>query len=247
MDSARLPGKALLDLNGKSVIRRVYENVRGAIQGDVFIASPDEEIIRECKSFGAPAVLTARGLPSGTDAIADALRSIDPGGGAYDVVVNFQGDGVNVDPRVNLPLIEMAERDGCDMATCGMAFQSEHDVPDPNMVKIVMGLRPGETEGRALYFTRAAAPYIRDPERSGINRDFYHHVGIYVFKAEALRRMVSLPEGVLEAREKLEQLRMLENGMTIRAKIIDRLKLIDDAPADVNTPEEYEEAKKWIR
>jgi 3-deoxy-manno-octulosonate cytidylyltransferase (CMP-KDO synthetase) len=83
-------------------------------------------------------------------------------------------------------------------------------------------------------------------ERAGINKDFYHHIGIYVFKASSLARVASLPEGTLEAREKLEQLRMLENGMTIRAKLIDRLKLIDEAPADVNTQEEYEAVKKWI-
>jgi 3-deoxy-manno-octulosonate cytidylyltransferase (CMP-KDO synthetase) len=246
LDSARLPRKALLDLGGKSLIQRVYEHVSGALMGDVAVASPDEEIIAECERFGARAGLTARGLPSGTDAIADALRRLDPGGAKYDIVVNFQGDSVNVDPRVNLPLVEIVERGGCDMATCGMIFSSEREIADPNMVKIVMGLRPGETEGRALYFTRAVAPYVRDPEREGVNRDFYHHIGIYAFSADSLRRMVSLPEGVLEAREKLEQLRMLENGMTILAKLIGSLKLIEEAPADINTPEEYEEAKKWI-
>jgi len=246
MNSARLPGKALLDLNGKSIVRRVYENVSEAFPGDVAVVSPDEEIMDACRACGARAVMSARGLPSGTDAIADALRILDPDGSRYDIVVDFQGDSVNVDPRVNLPLMDIVRRTGCDMATCGMVFSSGRDVADPNMVKIVMSLRPGETEGQALYFTRAAAPFIRDPERSGINKDFYHHIGIYVFKAESLRRAVSLPEGVLEAREKLEQLRMLENGMTIRAKLVDRLKLIEEAPADINTPEEYETAKKWI-
>jgi 3-deoxy-manno-octulosonate cytidylyltransferase (CMP-KDO synthetase) len=246
MNSYRLPGKALLDINGKSLVRRVYENVSGVFPGDVAVVSPDIEIMDECEKFGVRAVRSGRGLPSGTDAIADALRQMDPGGDEYDIVVDFQGDSVNVDPRVNLPLIDIVRGTGCDMATCGMKFGDEREALDPNMVKIVMGLRPGETEGRALYFTRAAAPYIRDPERSGINRDYYHHIGIYVFRAESLRRVVSLPEGVLESREKLEQLRMLEAGMTIRAKLIDRLKLIEEAPADINTPEEYEAAKKWI-
>jgi 3-deoxy-manno-octulosonate cytidylyltransferase (CMP-KDO synthetase) len=244
--SARLPGKALLDINGKSLLQRVFENVSGAILGDVAVASPDEEVIDACGVFGARAVLTAKGLPSGTDAIADALRIIESRGGKYDIVVDFQGDNVNVDPRVNIPLIEMIERTGCDMATCGMVFGSPQNIADPNMVKIVMGLRQGETEGRALYFTRAAAPYVRDPERTGVNKDYYHHIGIYVFKAQSLARVASLPEGALEAREKLEQLRLLENGMTIRAKLIERLKLIDEAPADVNTQEEYEAVKRWI-
>ncbi|MDR2180627.1 MAG: 3-deoxy-manno-octulosonate cytidylyltransferase [Synergistaceae bacterium] len=246
ISSERLPRKALLDINGKSLLQRVFENVRAAISGDVAVASPDEEIIDACGAFGARAVLTAKGLPSGTDAIADALRVIQSRDGEYDVVVDFQGDNVNVDPRVNLPLIDMIARTGCDMATCGMVFRSPGEVADPNSVKIVMGLRQGETEGRALYFTRAAAPYVRDPERVGVNKDYYHHIGIYVFKASSLARVASLPEGVLEVREKLEQLRMLENGMTIRAKIIERLKLVDEAPADVNTPEEYEAVKKCI-
>ncbi|GHS96804.1 3-deoxy-manno-octulosonate cytidylyltransferase [Synergistales bacterium] len=246
MNSSRLPGKALLDIGGKSLIQRVYENVLSAIDCDVVIASPDEGIIRACDGFGARAVLTARGLPSGTDAIADALRKIDPNGRLYDRVVNFQGDSVNVNPRVTWPLIDMVGRTGCDMATCAALFDSECDVTDPNNVKVVMGLKPDQTEGRALYFTRAAAPYIRDPERRDINRDFYHHIGIYVFKTESLHRFVSLPEGVLEARERLEQLRMIENGMTIHAKLVARLKITDGAPADVNTPEEYEMTKKSL-
>ena len=109
-----------------------------------------------------------------------------------------------------------------------------------------MGIKDGETEGRCLYFTRAAAPYIRNPEKS-MTHNFYHHIGIYVFKASSLQKMVSLPVGVLEDREALEQLRALEAGMTIRAKVVDNIKLIEEAPADINTPEEYEEAKKWIK
>ena len=109
-----------------------------------------------------------------------------------------------------------------------------------------MGLAKGQKEGRCLYFTRAVAPYTRDPEKCD-NQDYYHHIGIYVYKASSLKRFVSLPVGVLEKRESLEQLRALENGMTIRAKIIDKIKLIDEAPADVNTPEEYQAALKWIK
>ena len=140
----------------------------------------------------------------------------------------------------------MVEDTGCDIATCGMVFKSEKDVENPNNVKIVMGIKDGETEGRCVYFTRANAPYIRNPEKSK-SHNFYHHIGIYVYKAESLKRMVSLPVGVLEDREALEQLRAIEDGMTIRAKVISGMKLIQEAPADINTIEEYEEAKKWIK
>ncbi len=246
MASTRLPNKPLLDINGKTLIQRVYEHVKAAVPGDIVIAAGDQIIVDEAKKFGAQAVLTDSSLPSGTDRIAAALKKIDPNGTQYDIVVNFQGDGINVDPKVNLGLIEMIQRTDCDIATCGMVFKNEKDIADPSMVKICMGLRNDETEGRCLYFTRAAAPYIRNPEKCP-NKDFYHHIGIYVFKASSLKKMVSLPVGVLEERESLEQLRALENGMVIRAKIIDNLKLVQEAPADINTPEEYQEALKWIK
>lgn len=246
MASTRLPNKPLLDINGKTLIHHVYEHVKAAVPGDIVIAAGDKEIIEEAQKFGAKAILTDPKLPSGTDRIAAALQEIDPDGSKYDIVVNFQGDGINVDPKVNLDLIEMIERTDCDIATCGMVFKDEKDITDPSMVKICMGLREGETEGRCLYFTRAAAPFIRNPEKCK-NHDYYHHIGIYVFKATSLKKMVSLPVGVLEEREALEQLRALENGMTIRAKVIENMKLIEKAPADINTPEEYAEACKWIK
>lgn len=246
MAATRLPNKPLLDINGKSAIQRVYENVKAVIPGDVVVAAGDQAIVDECAKFGAKAVLTDPKLPSGTDRIAAALKEIDPDGSKYDIVVNFQGDNINVDPKVNLPLIEMVEKTGCDIATCGRVMLDEKDINDPNMVKIVMGIKDGETEGRCVYFTRASAPYIRNPEKS-MTHNFYHHIGIYVFKASSLQKMVSLPVGVLEDREALEQLRALEAGMTIRAKVVDNIKLIEEAPADINTPEEYEEAKKWIK
>ena len=246
MASTRLPNKPLCDINGKTLINRVYENVCKAIKGDVYVAAGDQVILDECAKFGAKAILTDPSLPSGTDRIAAALKTIDPDGSKYDIVVNFQGDALNVDPDINNQLIEMIERTDCDIATCGMVFKNEKDVADPTMVKIVMGLREGEQEARCLYFTRAAAPYIRDPEKCD-NHDFYHHIGIYVYKASSLQKFVSLPVGILEKRESLEQLRALENGMSIRARIVDNIKLVDQAPADVNTPEEYEAALKWIK
>ena len=246
MASSRLPNKPLLDINGKTLIQRVYEHVKNNVPGDVVIAAGDQVIVDEAKKFGAKAVLTDPKLPSGTDRIAAALQKIDPDGTKYDIVVDFQGDGVNVDPKVNLGLIDMIQKTDCDIATCGMVFKNQKDIADPSMVKIAMGLHPGEKEGRCLYFTRAAAPYVRDPEKCK-NQDYYHHIGIYVFKASSLKKMVSLPVGVLEARESLEQLRALENGMTIRAKIVDDMKLVKEAPADINTPEEYKEALKWIK
>lgn len=246
MASTRLPNKPLIDINGKTLIQRVYENVKKTVPGDIIVAAGDQVIVDECKKFGAKAVLTDPALPSGTDRIAAALKEIDPDGSKYDIVVNFQGDGLNVDPAVNNELIEMIERTDCDIATCGRIFANKDEAENPTNVKIVMGLRDGETEGRCLYFTRAVAPYTRNPERCK-NQDLYHHIGIYVYKASSLKKFVELPVGVLENRESLEQLRALENGMTIRAKVISKMVLDERAPADINTEEELTEARKYIR
>lgn len=246
--ATRLPNKPLLNINGKTLVQRVYENVEKAMKGktDIAVAAGDQKIVDEVQKFGGTAILTDPNLPSGTDRIAAALKVLDPKGEKYDIVVDFQGDNLNVDPAVCLPLVEMVQKTDCDIATCGMIIKNEEDKNNPNVVKIVMGLKEGEKEAPCLYFTRATAPYTRDPEKCK-NQDLYHHIGIYVFKAASLQKMVSLPRGVLEARESLEQLRALENGMKIRARIIDKIKLIDEAPADINTPEDLENSLPFIK
>lgn len=247
--ATRLPNKPLLQINGKSLVQRVYENVEKAMAGktDIAIAAGDQAIVDECNKFGAKAILTDPNLPSGTDRIAAALKVLDPTGEKYDIVVDFQGDNLNVDPSVCLPLVEMMQqRQDCDIATCGMVIKNDEDKNNPNVVKIVMGLRNGEKEGRCLYFTRATAPYTRNPEKCP-NQDLYYHIGIYVFRAQSLKKMVSLPAGVLEKREALEQLRALENGMNIRAMLIDKIKLIEEAPADINTEEDLKNSLPWIK
>lgn len=246
MASTRLPNKPLLDINGKTLVQRVYENVKKVVPGDIIVAAGDEAIVKECEKFGAKAILTDPSLPSGTDRIAAALKEIDPNGDKYDIVVNFQGDSINVDPEINNKLIEIVEKTGCDIATCGMIFKNKEDAENPANVKIIMGLREGEIEGRCLYFTRAVAPYTRNPEKVK-NQDLYHHLGIYVYKASSLRKIVNLPVGVLENREALEQLRALENGMYIRAKIVESLKLNQQAPADIDTEEDLILARKYIK
>ena len=131
MAATRLPNKPLLDVNGKSIIQRVCENVKAAIDTDIAVAAGDQAIVDECNKFGVTAILTDPALPSGTDRIAAALKLLDPDGSKYDIVVDFQGDNLNVDPKVNLPLIEMIERTDCDIATCGMVIKNEADKSNP--------------------------------------------------------------------------------------------------------------------
>ena len=245
MASQRFPNKPLCDINGKSLIQRVYEHVLATEVGDVIIAAGDESIIEHCKSFHAEAILTDPKLPSGTDRIAAALKIIDPSHKKYDYVVNFQGDNLNVDPKINIKLIDLAQRTNADLTTAAKIITQEEEKTNPHIVKIAMGLRQGEREGRCLYFSRATIPFTREPEDCA-NQDLYHHIGVYCFHAESLQRMVSAPEGVLENRERLEQLRLLELGMTCYATVIDKVKLIEDAPADINTKEEYTEALKYF-
>ena len=246
LKSTRLPNKPLAMINGKPLIQHVYEhaiNVHPA--ADVYIASGDQEILDAAQKFGAQCLLTDASLPSGTDRIAAALKQIDPDGTRYDIVVNFQGDGINVDPALNLKLVDLMEKTGADIVTVGMKITDPKEMENPNYVKIAMGLKEGESYGRALYFSRSRVPFNRD---NVAGFEFaYWHIGIYVYRAEALRKFVAAPVGVLEQIEKLEQLRALENGMTIYAQIVENIKLVDKAPADINTPEELAEAQKYMR
>ena len=136
--ATRLPNKPLLNINGKTLVQRVYENVEKALGGksDIAIAAGDQAIVDECNKFGATAILTDPALPSGTDRIAAALKVLDPKGEKYDIVVDFQGDNLNVDPAVCLPLVEMVQKTDCDIATCGMIIKNEDDKNNPNVVKI---------------------------------------------------------------------------------------------------------------
>jgi len=244
LNSTRLPNKPLAIVNNKTVIQHVYEHAISVHpKEDVYIAAGDPEILDEAKKFGAQCVLTPAALPSGTDRIVCALDQIDPSGTKYDVIVNFQGDGINVDPKLNLRLVQLLEQTNADWVTVGKKITDPNEIQNPNYVKIALGLNPGQDFGRALYFSRSPIPFNRDniPEKNFA----YWHIGIYVYKTEALRRFVSCPVGILEATEKLEQLRALENGMSIYALIVPSIKLIENAPTDINTPEELAEAQKY--
>ena len=244
LKSARLPNKPLAVINGKPLIQHVYEHaIQVHPKEDVYIAAGDKEIVDLAHSFGAQAILTDASLPSGTDRIVAAMNEIDPTGTRYDIVVNFQGDGINVDPKLNNRLVELLEKTGADWMTVGKKITDSDQIKNPATVKIAMGLRSGEDYGRALYFSRSPVPFNRD---AGKCLEAYWHIGIYVYRLAALKKFVSSPVGVLEQTEKLEQLRALENGMSIYALIVPSVKLIEEAPADINTPEELAEAQRFM-
>ena len=232
MASTRLPGKPLADIAGLPMIVRVWRQAVAAGVGPVVVAAAEGEIVQAIEEAGGRAVLTAPGLPSGSDRIYAALQAVDPEG-AYDTVVNLQGDLPALDPDVIRAVVDALAATGADIATLAAEIDDDAERDNPNVVKPVVAWDASGERGRALYFTRTRAPYGDGP--------LYHHIGIYAFKRAALRRFVELEPSPLEKREKLEQLRALEAGQTIAVA------RVDEVPLSVDTPEDLEKARAWLR
>src|ERR1700733_4442576 len=228
MAATRLPGKPLADIAGRPMVVRAWQSAMDAATGPVAVAAGDAEIVSVVARHGGTAVLTDPALPSGTDRVFAAVEMIDPDG-AHDAVVNLQGDLPLLDP-VQLRIVkETLEKSGADIATLAAPITDAADFDNPNVVKPVVAWADDGARGRALYFSRARAPYGDGP--------YYHHIGIYAFRREALKFFVSLTPSPLEKREKLEQLRALEAGMSI---VVAR---VDEAPLSVDTPEDLEKVR----
>jgi 3-deoxy-manno-octulosonate cytidylyltransferase (CMP-KDO synthetase) len=229
MASTRLPGKPLADIGGVPMIVRVARQARAAGIGPVVVAAGEPEIAAAVAADGGRAVLTDPDLPSGSDRIWAALAAADPDG-RHDVVVNLQGDLPALDPaQIRAAAAALQE---ADIATLAAPIDNDADRANPAVVKAVVAWNRDETLGRALYFTRAAAP-------AGEGR-LWHHVGLYAYTRAALARFVALPPSPLEQREKLEQLRALEAGMTITVA------RVDEAPLSVDTPADLEKARRLL-
>jgi len=216
--STRLPGKPLLDIGGRTMIQRVVERACASGADEVLVATDDERIAAAVHDPRRPgraiAILTDPDLPSGTDrvAVVAALR----GWSAETVVVNVQGDEPFLPPALVAQAAQLLEGDpAAQVATLATPIESLDEFMDPNVVKVVTAL-----DGAALYFSRAPVPWSRDGAPAGLasQREFagaMRHVGLYAYRADALRRITSLPPTALEQREKLEQLRALEHGIRI--------------------------------
>jgi 3-deoxy-manno-octulosonate cytidylyltransferase (CMP-KDO synthetase) len=230
MASTRLPGKPLALIGGIPMIVRVWRQAVAAGLGPVVVAAAEREIVEAIEAAGGKAVMTAPDLPSGSDRIFAALEAVDPQG-AHDAVVNLQGDLPAIDPSAIRASVEALG--SADIATLAAEIGDAADAGNPNVTKAVVAWEAGGRLGRALYFTRARAPYGEGP--------LFHHVGIYAFRREALKRFVALAPSPLEKREKLEQLRALEAGMTIAVA------RVEEVPLSVDTPEDLERARAWCR
>jgi 3-deoxy-manno-octulosonate cytidylyltransferase (CMP-KDO synthetase) len=224
LQSTRLPNKPLADIAGQSMIERVWRQAVKASLGPVLVAAAEAEIVDVIVRAGGNAVLTDPALPSGSDRVFAALESVDPEA-AYDTVVNLQGDLPALDPAVIRTVANVLAATDTDIATLAAEIDDPADRDNQSVVKPIIAWGPDGRRGRALYFTRARAPSGDGP--------LFHHIGIYAFRRAALGRFVALPPSPLEQREKLEQLRALEAGMTIGIARVDAVPLSVDTPADL--------------
>jgi 3-deoxy-manno-octulosonate cytidylyltransferase (CMP-KDO synthetase) len=225
MASTRLPNKPLLDIAGLPMIVHVLRRAEEAKIGRVAVATDAPEIARIVKAHGGEVVITRSDHPSGSDRIFEAAEALDPRREAQ-IVINLQGDFPTISPQNIRDVLPPLDDPAVDIATLAAKIHSEEEGLNPNVVKAV-GSSLGGLRMRALYFTRATAPYGDGPR--------YHHIGLYAYRRRALERFVKLPPSPLEQQERLEQLRALEAGMRIDIALVDVVPLGVDTPADLET------------
>lgn len=228
--STRFPGKPLISIAGKPMIERVWERARRAsLVSQVIVATDDERIVKAVKSFGGEAVLTRADHRSGTERVAEvAVAHADA-----EIVANVQGDMPLIEPAAIDAGIEAVRSDeDVKVGTLAVPITNPTEIMDPNVVKAVL-----DFDGNALYFSRAPIPWVRD--RGGpVHAKHLKHVGLYVFRREALLEFATFPQGDVERIEQLEQLRWLENGYRIRVAETEYKSVEVDTPEDVKRVEQ---------
>jgi len=230
MASTRLPGKPLADIAGAPMIVHVARRAAESGMGRVVVATDTAAVADAVVVHGFEAVMTRVDHQSGSDRIHEALAALDPAG-KVETVINVQGDLPTVEPATIVASAAPLADPEVDIATLGVEITREEEKTNPNVVKIV-GSPVSSGRLRALYFTRATAPWGEGP--------LYHHIGLYAYRRTALERFVSLPPSPLEERERLEQLRALEAGMRIDASVVATV------PLGVDTPDDLERAREIL-
>ncbi len=234
--STRFPGKPLADMAGKPMIQRVYEQVKKAV-ADVWVATDDYRIFDVVQSFGGDAIMTSPQHRSGTDRCFEAYEKI---GINADVVINIQGDEPFIQPEQIEVLKDCFDSSDVQLATLVKPFRKEDGIDalfNPASPKVVIN-----KNSEALYFSRSVIPYVRDIEESHWldHHVFYKHIGIYGYRTDILREIVSLPRSMLEKAESLEQLRWIENGYRIRVGVT------DIETIGIDTPQDMERALRFL-
>jgi 3-deoxy-manno-octulosonate cytidylyltransferase (CMP-KDO synthetase) len=227
--STRFPGKPLIDIGGKSMIQRVYEQCKQAESlSDVIVATDDSRIEEHVKAFGGKVVMTASHHQSGTDRCAEVVQTYN---GLCDAVINIQGDEPFINP-VQIDALAFAFHEPhVQLATMKKKMLTEADIQNPNMVKVITNHL-----GQAIYFSRSPIPYRRNPEAHIV---YYKHIGIYGYRKEALLEITQLPVGALEQAESLEQLRWVEHNYHIALIETDIENIAIDTPDDLARVEKY--------
>jgi 3-deoxy-manno-octulosonate cytidylyltransferase (CMP-KDO synthetase) len=232
LKATRLPDKPLADIAGEPMIVHVWRRAVEADCGAVVVATDAEPVRDAILKAGGEALMTRPDHVSGSDRVFEAVLKCDPAG-RLETVVNLQGDLPTLDPYLVRSCLQALGQDEADIGTIAAKVTRAEERTDPNVVKVIGTPVGGDSVLRALYFTRATAPYGEGP--------LYHHIGIYAYTRSALERFVSLPPSPLELREKLEQLRALEAGMRIHVG------LVDTVPLGVDTPPDLERARELLQ
>jgi 3-deoxy-manno-octulosonate cytidylyltransferase (CMP-KDO synthetase) len=228
MASTRLPGKPLADIHGEPMIVHVMKRAVESGIGRVVVACDGEEIAKAVRAAGGEAILTDPNLPSGSDRINQALQTLDPEK-KHDIVINVQGDMPTLDPKIIVAAIDLlAQKPEIDIATLAAPIIDTRQLADTAVVKPEIAFDKGDTTGIAHDFNR---------EDATGKVKAYHHIGLYAYRREALERFVALPPSDNENTRKLEQMRALDNGMSIGIAVVNTV------PLGVDTPETLEEAR----
>ncbi|MFT4762399.1 MAG: 3-deoxy-manno-octulosonate cytidylyltransferase (CMP-KDO synthetase) [Saprospiraceae bacterium] len=229
-DSSRFPGKVLVDIAGKSMIQRVYEQAKKATSlTEVVVATDDERIFQAVEAFGGQTVFTDKNHQSGTDRCAEVLKFDHFQN--FDIVINIQGDEPFIQPeQIDKAVLFLQKNTAFNIATLAKKIKETQALFSPNVVKVVFG-----NAQNALYFSRNAIPYLRDEQLGNWlqKAEFYKHIGLYAFRKNTLEAIAKLPVGRLENWEKLEQLRWLENGCSIGVEITELETIGIDTPEDL--------------
>lgn len=235
--SSRFPGKPLVLLGNKPMIQRVYEQAAKSLNV-VWVATDDKRILDTVTGFGGNAIMTSPHHLSGTDRCAEAIGIImDKTSEKIDVVVNIQGDEPFIKPEQITLLMECFDDESVEIATLVRKVEPGGDIFNTNQPKVILDLK-----GNAIYFSRAAIPYLRDTEMSlwSNNHTYYKHLGLYAYRTETLKKITLLPRSSLEISESLEQNRWIENGYRIRTAITNW------ESVGIDTPDDLERAKIFL-
>lgn len=226
--STRFPGKPLVDINGKSMIQRVYEQaLKAKALAKVIVATDDQRIFDAVTAFGGNAAMTNTEHRSGTDRCNEVLRKSTS---SFDAVINIQGDEPFINPDQIDQLAKLIQENDVQIATLAKKITSNDELFSPNAVKVIFNATQ-----EAIYFSRHPIPYLRDIEQNEWtnNFSFHKHIGIYAYRSEILKQITQLSVSTLEKAESLEQLRWLENGFKIKIGITTIENIAIDTPNDL--------------